>query len=78
MKTPNYVLTENFTFYQHGWGGDSRLLPEGASVRPIELYWVPKHVLEHKRWESFNKDTDVFVYCRYGFVAVPKKIVREK
>jgi len=78
VKTPNYCLTEDFTYYPNGWGGEGRTLPAGAWVKPIQLDYVPKHVKEDERWKDFNKDKEVFVYCRFGIIALPKHIVVEK
>lgn len=77
-RTPNYRINEDFSFYTPGSFGDSKMLPEGSYVRPIELSYVPKHVLEDKRWALFNKDKDMFVYCKLGIVCVPKRIVRDE
>ncbi len=78
VRVADYALTEDFTYYSNGWGGDSKVLPQGSWVKPISLCYVPKEVKESKRWVDFNKETEIFVYCHYGIIAIPKNIVREK
>lgn len=81
-RTPNYRLMEDFVVAASGgsymMGGDYKTLPEGSYVRPIELAYVPKHVLEDKRWQHFNKDKEIFVYTKIGIVPVPKRILRDE
>ncbi len=72
-RTPNYILKSSFSWTVSG--RDSRELPQGASVRPIHISYVPAHVIE--RHEIFNPAYDVFVYCRYGIILVPKHLVVE-
>lgn len=78
VKTPNFFLTESYTYFPNGWGGEGRTLPVNASVRPIELPYVPKDVTEHTRWKDFDKNKEVFCFCRYGIIAIPKHIIVEK
>lgn len=75
MKTPNYVLTQAHN-YSNG-AGDPRTLPEGSFVRPIIPAYVPKHVLEEPRNRGFDPKTELFIFCRFGIIIVPKHIVRE-
>lgn len=74
-KTPNYILSEDYS-YPTG-PHESKILNSGMFVRPIEIHYVPKHVLDNPLWRGFNKTKEVFVYCRYGIVPVPRNIVRE-
>lgn len=75
IPTPNYVLMEeyNINIDTH----DIKTLPQGTFVRPIEYRYVPKHVLDHPLWKWFNAEREVFVYCRLGIIAVPKKLLRQ-
>lgn len=75
IKTTNYALTEPFSYQEGRY--DTKTLPAGAFVRPIELVYVPKHVIEDSRWSSFNKKTDVFCYCRWGVIPIPRNLLRE-
>lgn len=74
-RTPNYILTEEHT-YSLGVS-DYRTLEAGTFVRPIELHYVPKHITEDRSHREFNKETQIYCYCRYGIVAIPRKIIRE-
>lgn len=78
VKTPNYCLVEPHTYYANGYGGDHRDLPAGSWVRPIQIQYVPKHVTEDKRWSNFDPKSEIFVYCRFGIIAVPLNIVKER
>lgn len=73
IRTPNYVLSE--AHYHHVGPMDARTLPAGTFVRPIELCYVPKHVTEANR--EFDKEKEVYCYCRYGILPIPKSIIRE-
>jgi hypothetical protein len=75
MPTPNYVLMEDYQINLDAH--DIKVLPQGTFARPIEYQYVPKHVVENPLWRYYNKDRDVFVYCRAGIVLVPKKILRQ-
>lgn len=73
VKTSNYALSESHTFIS---GGDSRTLPQGAFVSPIDIYYVPQFILEKNPW--FDKKVDIFCYTRFGMVPIPKHKVRER
>ena len=73
MKTPNYVLDEDFSIpYGHH---DVKVLPAGTFVRPIETCYVPKHIKDENKW--FNEKTDCYCYTRIGIIVIPKKYVRK-
>jgi hypothetical protein len=74
VKTPNYMLTEEVRFINYG---ETKTIPKGAFVRPIELKYVPKHVLDSPNNRFFNSATEVFAFTRYGIVAIPKSSIRE-
>lgn len=46
------------------------ILPVGAFVRPIDLKYIPKHVLESHMAKSRNLEKDGFYYTRYGIVVL--------
>lgn len=75
MSTPDYVLVQAY-FYSSSLY-DSKSLDAGAFVRPIELCYVPKHVVEDKRWSGFNKNTDVFCFTSLGIVPIPRAHMRK-
>lgn len=56
---------------------DTKILPAGAFIRPLEYEYVPKHIIDSNLWKFFNKETEIFCYTRYGIVAIAKKIIRE-
>lgn len=72
-RTPNYRLKEEVVISIDKY--DSRVLPSGSFVRPIDLRYVPEHVIERNK--GFNKDYHVFVYCRWGVFPVPKSALVE-
>lgn len=74
-RAPNYIITEEHT-YSLGVS-DYRTLPAGTFVRPLELHYVPKHIIEDKAHLDFNKVTQIYCYCRFGIVAIPRKIIKE-
>lgn len=75
VRTPNYVLSEAHVYSTGPM--DTRTLPAGTFVRPIELTYVPKHVTEDPQNRWFDKEKDVYCYCHYGILAIPRKIIRE-
>ncbi len=76
VKTDNWALTEAYNV-PNGGGYDTRTLPQGAFVSPIDLRWVPKHVLEDPQHMWFDKEAETFAYSRFGFVRIPKRILRK-
>lgn len=74
-RTPNYVTTMDHHFTVDKYNNET--LKAGSFVRPIELPYVPQHVIEDKRWEWFNAKTEVFCYCRRGIIPLPRHILRE-
>ncbi len=77
VRTPNYALTEEHSVFRKN-RTDPIVLPAGSFVRPLELCYVPKHVLEDPQWRYFDKEIEVFVFTKFGIVAVPKRLVKER
>lgn len=75
VPTPNYVLTEDFTVYAKF--SSNTILPAGTFVRPIEVTWLPKHILELSEHLWFNPQKEIYVYTSAGIIIVPKDIVRK-
>lgn len=75
MKTPDYITTAEHQV--RSGTSDTRTLPAGSFVRPVSYQYVPKHVQEDPQWRYCDKDTYVFVYCRWGFIMIPKTGIRE-
>lgn len=76
-RTPNFALSEDYSFAQGVKHYDVKTLPSGSFVRPVNFEYVPNFVLEDPRWRWFNKDIEVFCYTRFGFLAIPKASLRE-
>lgn len=74
MKTPNFVLTEE---HNCATSGDSRMLPAGAFIRPIELIYLPRHITEADRHRYYSPQSDIYAYTRYGIICIPKYKVRQ-
>lgn len=74
-RTPNYTLGGPF---KHSKGPhDEITLPIGSFVRPLDISYVPKHVLEDPEWRYFNKDLEMFCYTSKGIFVIPKYLIRE-
>lgn len=73
IPTPNYILDEDFVYYDDN--RNAQTIQAGEFVRPINIEYVPKHVLEDGRWWGYNKETDVFCYTRFGMLLIPKKLI---
>lgn len=74
MPTPNYILTSEVHIRRDR---DSITLPCGAFVRPIELCYVPQHILEAEGNKYFSPTLEVFCYTRIGIVPIHKSYLRE-
>lgn len=75
MKTPNYIINKEYSIVNKYL--DQKILPVGTFVKPINEYYLPNHIKESTEYRWFDKTTEVFVYCRYGIVAIPKNIIVE-
>lgn len=71
MRTPNYKLNGPVSL-----PGEAPLVA-GDYVKPLDIGYVLKHVLDDERWKWFNKDREVFCYTRKGVVPVPKDRIVE-
>lgn len=52
-------------------------LPAGTFVKPIEPYYLPDHIKNSDDYASFSPKTQVYVYCHYGIVAIPRRVLRK-
>lgn len=77
MNTADYTTIEDIRYYHGTSLHDYKVLPAGSFVRPIEVQYVPKHVLDKTQYRSFNKDVQVFCYCKYGIIPIDKSKFRE-
>lgn len=76
MSTPDHVLTQKWE-WRIG-PSDTMTLPPGTFVRPIEIQYVPKHVLEDDKWKFFGASLSGCVYCysSLGIIPVSLDIIR--
>lgn len=71
MKRLEYILDKDHVTISRG---DTITIPKGSHVVPIDERWVPKEILEQRN--IFNATSEIFIYTKFGIVAVPKAIVR--
>lgn len=78
-RVPNYILVESMQIIPSNGGShhDARTLPKGSFVRPIDLSYVPKHVLEQNEHRVFDPNSHAYCYTRFGIVIIPKAYYRE-
>lgn len=74
MKTPDYVLDSDCEMVDEFW--NKKTIPAGTFVKPIDFYYVPKHVREMPLNRYYDKDKETFCYCSYGIVLLPKNKIR--
>jgi hypothetical protein len=78
-RSPNYRLKEDYHLAMGRYGADSKTIPAGSYVRPIDLCYVPPHVLDDDRWENVDLSTHVFCYVRnLGIVPIIKSVIRDE
>lgn len=74
MRLPEYQTTAD---HAHNLTAqDQSTLPAGSFVIPLELCYVPKHVRDDRSRPYHDKEKNVYVYCRYGIVSIPKALIR--
>lgn len=73
VKTANYMLKESVII--HYGPHDQKVIPAGSFVSPVELKYVPKHVIaQYPSW-AMGKD-DVYIYTKFGFTYCNKNKLR--
>lgn len=78
MRVDEFVTTEDFQWLEGAGGGEPKILPSGAYIKPLDAYYLPQHVKERLRnvlWPVIINP--VAVYCRFGIVWVPARIIRK-
>ena len=79
LATPNYLTTASINILD-GSGG-TQTLPVGSFVRPIDPYYLPKHIKEKASGTGFtwgvNLGTHSWYFTHYGIVILPINIVRK-
>lgn len=74
-RTSNFILIQSYTYECGKY--DTKTLPAGTFVRPIDLSYIPEHILEDKRWIPHNNLKDVFCYTKYGILPIPRIYISE-
>lgn len=76
VKTANYMLYEQVEIYRGPQ--DTKVLPKGTFVSPIELRYVPQHVREGERTSihKFDESQEVYCHTQFGIVAISRKYLR--
>lgn len=72
-STPNYILKRRFVF-EIG-AQDMIILDPGTFVRPLDIYYVPKHIKE--RHPLLNLEKEVYCYGSFGIIPIPRDFLRE-
>jgi hypothetical protein len=75
MKLQEYVTDKEFTIDQGRFKG--QVLPAHSFVKPIEDRWVPAEVKKSIIRYNWAQNPEIYVYCFYGIISIPKKLVRE-
>lgn len=73
-RAPHYGITEEYPISVNAQ--TRKVLPAGSFVRPINIEYVPKHILKEN--PDLNQKIWVFCYTHYGIVPIPREIVEEK
>lgn len=75
MSTPDYCLIEDVQVAEAG-GWETKTLKAGTFVRPIDYYYVPKHIKEavENRW--FIANLEVFCFTPLGIKLIDKNKFR--
>lgn len=74
MKMPDYRTIEDCVL-KGDFFSDSKTLPAGSYVKPIDWYWLPAHIKE--QYKHYDRHTMLICYTRYGIFPIPKAIVEE-
>lgn len=72
-RTPNYRLNSDLVV-QQGYHSN-KVLPSGSYVRPLELHYVPQHVLD--KYLGFDNKQHVFCYTHFGIIPIARYLLRE-
>lgn len=70
MKVQEYITTEDIRIRDN-------ILPSGSFIKPISHNWLPRHITDTQEYLFMDIRKYVYVYCRYGIVAVQRSLIRE-
>jgi hypothetical protein len=74
-RAPHYVLIDTVqVLYQ----GQYITLPAGLYVRPVALKYIPTHLSDMSEHRYMNHDTHVFCYSKYGFLSLPRSLIKQE
>lgn len=73
MSTPDYAIMDKYEYFSPSQ--ESLFLPAGAFVRPIDWYYLPKHVLVEWKADFINRNEYVFCYTSNGIIPIPRKLI---
>lgn len=71
MRLPTYMLQEKYEIPD-----SDNILPQGAFVKPIDDYYLPKHIKETNNYYWRNKEEVVYCYCHFGIIQIPRRLIR--
>lgn len=74
MKVEDIVTKQEFSLHISVW--DVKIIPAGTFVKPIELRYLPKHVVDDPRWNEYDVEISVFCYTSYGIIPLPRSLLR--
>lgn len=77
MRVQEYMTKEDCSINVN-FGGN-KTLEAGSFVKPINEYYLPRHVKDSEQFQRwcYNKNHETWVYCFYGIVLIPTKVIRE-
>ncbi len=73
MRVQDYVTIEATSV---SVGADSKRLEAGSFVKPIDIYYVPKHIKEDVKFLGWNLDKYVFCYTHWGITLLERSNLR--
>lgn len=74
-RTPNFRTTSDYSLTTGPY--ESKNIPGGSYVRPINTRWVPQHVLDDERWKHYHNSRYIFCHTKYGTYPLPVTILEE-
>lgn len=74
-KLPTYVLDKPLIIEINKF--DTLTLARGTFIKPVSAKYLPKHILDDPKFLGFNENEEAFCYTRYGFILIPRKLIRE-
>lgn len=74
-RTPDYVMVEDYV----PPAGQEKMVPKGAFIRPVDWYYLPRHIKDANDYSYYLTNRDEYCYCftRHGLMVVPIKKFRK-